>query len=143
MIHVNMPSNVSRFEKLMYLSLASDVIVFLSHWYTDGLVLGPGIALSAQALNLVFFVLFIWLTARRRKNWARWALVIAFLFSTESYVRILLPYWRTHGSIAFFFLAVQVPAQLVALIFVFTGNARDWFNQPTAGVNSAEQSALS
>jgi hypothetical protein len=137
---LNVPSNVVRFERLMYLSLASSVIWPTFRWYAHGLVL---IEVLGNVLSLVFMASFIWLAARRRKNWARWVLLVVFIFSTHGYLRILLPHWRAHGPDAFALgLAVQIPAQLVALILIFTGNARDWFKQPRTGVSFTEQSAL-
>jgi hypothetical protein len=136
---LNVPSNVVRFERLMYLSLASSVIWPTFRWYAHGLVF---IEVLGNVLSLVFMASFIWLAARRRKNWARWVLLVVFIFSTHGYLRILLPHWRAHGPDAFALgLAVQIPAQLVALTLIFTGNARDWFKQPTAGVSFTEESA--
>jgi hypothetical protein len=137
-----MPSNVARFEKLMYLSLGISLVSFILRWYGNDLVLPAGTAFAANGLNLLFKVLFIWLSARRRRNYARWVLLLVFVLSTEKYVRDLLPYWRSHGLDSLSLgLTVQILLELVAFIFIFTGNARDWFKQPKLGVNSTEQSA--
>jgi hypothetical protein len=128
----------------MYLALGINAISTALRWYADGLGPSASTELSINALNLVFFVLFIWLTARRRKNWARWILLLVFIFSTVGYIKILkllLPYWRTHGPDAFALgLALRIPIELAAFILIFTGNARGWFEQPPAGVISTEQS---
>jgi len=134
-----MPSNVARFEKLMYLSLGISVILSIRRWYAGDLT---GATFLGPAFNLVFFVLFIWLAARRRKNWARWILLLAFIASMDVVVEVLLPIWRTEGLDSTLGLSSQLLAQLIALIFIFTGNARAWFRQSTAGVHSTEQSAL-
>jgi hypothetical protein len=122
------PSNVVRFEQLMYVSLGIQEIVFLWDWYADGLGSDAGIALVGQALNLAFFGLFIWLAARRRKNWARRVLVLVWVLAGRGYIRRLLPYYLAHGpdALAFGF-ATTISIQLVALIFIFTGNSREWF----------------
>jgi hypothetical protein len=122
----------------MYLSLAGELIWPIVRWYANGLVL---IEVLGNSLNFVVIASLIWLAARRRKNWARWLLLVVFIFSTDGYRKILLPHWRAHGLDSFAVgLAVQIPARLVALILIFTDSAQDWFKQPTAGVSSTEQS---
>jgi uncharacterized SAM-binding protein YcdF (DUF218 family) len=72
-------------------------------------------------------VLFIWLVARRHKNWARWLLLILFVLGLPFYFRVLGQMLRlnpTAGSLS----VVQVLAQTVAQFLIFTGNARDWFH---------------
>jgi hypothetical protein len=112
----------------MYLSIGIQEIVFLWDWYADGLGSDAGIALLAQALNIAFFGLFIWLAARQRKNWARRVLLLVWVLASRGYIRRLLPHYLTHGFDAFGLgFAIQISIQLVALIFIFTGNSNEWF----------------
>lgn len=71
-------------------------------------------------------VLMIWLTARRRKNWARWLLLILALLGLPAYVHMF------GRMISVDFLAgllssVQCVVQAIAFVLLFSGNARDWF----------------
>src|SRR6266850_2601994 len=123
-----MPSNVARFEKLMYLSLGIFETSLILRWYVHDLALSAATAVSFHSLNLVFLLACIWLVARRRKNWARWILLLVFIVSTKVYVPLLVPYWRGHGPDALSLgLSATILVQLVAFILIFTGNARDWF----------------
>jgi hypothetical protein len=122
------PSNVVRFEQLMYLSLGIQEIVFLWHWHADGLVLDTGIALSAQAVNIAVFVLFIWLAARRRKNWARRVLLAVWMLASIGYIGRSIPHYLTYGFDAIGVgSAINLYIQLIAMIFIFSGNSHEWF----------------
>src|SRR6266851_10248280 len=78
-----MPSNVARFEQLMYLSLGIGVIQSLLRW--NRLVAqasamgGAKFVLFGQIVTFALLVLLIWLIARRRKNWARWLMLVMFV----------------------------------------------------------------
>ena len=69
------PSNGVRFEQLMYLSLGISVILVALQW--NQLVAqfrdlgGAASAIFAFTVAFAIRILFIWLIARRRKNWAR------------------------------------------------------------------------
>jgi hypothetical protein len=74
-------AHVARFEQLEYLSLGITQIVLALQWnqrvaLTDR---GAGFVLFAQTLWFVFAVLFIWLIARRHKNWARWLWFVLYI----------------------------------------------------------------
>ena len=128
-----MPSNVARFEQLMYLSIALGVIVDALEWNQLVLLAGPvGGALFVlvfQSIVLASDVILIWLIARRRKNWARWLALISFLvgipFSMNTYIDLF-----QSGALAGILDTAQDLLQLVALYLIFTGNARDWFQHP-------------
>lgn len=125
------PSNVVRFEQLMYLSLAIVPIQTFLQWgflidlaHTVGR--GAGFILITQAFSIAVTLLFIWLIARRRKNWARWIWIILYivgmLFTLPTLGRVL-----RNGPVVATLLCVQYLAQVVALYLIFTGNAREWF----------------
>ncbi|MGD0672821.1 MAG: hypothetical protein ABSB13_12130 [Candidatus Binatus sp.] len=131
------PSNVVRFEQLMYISLGIGVIQSILHWNRSvsnarvaGLG-GAGFVLFIQFFVLAIIVLFIWLIARRRKNWARWVWLSLFIlglpFAFPELSRLL-----RSGLIVATLVCAQNLAQIVALYLIFTGNAREWFARNSA-----------
>jgi hypothetical protein len=133
-----MPSNVTWFERLMYgallLSLVSGYLVAQGELTAaaDDIGLGRdallGVVVGIVIIFAAIWVLFIWLAARRHKGWARYVLAILFVLS-------LLAYLQGYAEIAErpvegLVNGVQLVMQLVALILVFTGNAREWFTRP-------------
>jgi len=122
----NLPSNVRRFEQLMYLSLALSLGEAALEWRQ--FVAAPSV--PAFGVFAAFFyalaIFLIWQAARRRANWARWVwLILGILSLPASFshfepnpgVYLLAGILRVGG-----FLALAV-----ALFFIFTGNARGWF----------------
>lgn len=124
-----MPSNVARFEQLMYLSLGIGVIVAALQWSRNVAMAGTGFVLFVQAFVLAFMALFIWLVARRHKNWARWFLLVISILGLPGYLRLLGPLLRFNPVAGTLSLAQDV-AQVVALLLIFTGDARAWFERP-------------
>jgi hypothetical protein len=128
----NLPSNVAKFEELMYLSVAIGVVVSALLWEQSTALPRPfgstGFVLFVQALALVFLVLLIWLIARRQKNWARWLFLIVGILDVPFYFVELPTVLRLH-MFAGFLSVVQAAAQALATVLVFTGNARGWFKQ--------------
>jgi hypothetical protein len=129
---ITLPSNVARFEQLMYLSLGIGLIESALQWSQNvtqaNAFGGAGFVLFVQAFVVVFMVLFIWLVARRHKNWARWLLLVIFILGLPIYVKTLgpmLPFNPVAGILS----VLQLLCQLVALVLIFTGNARGWFEQ--------------
>ena len=85
---VNVPKNIFYFEVLLYLSLLIDVLsaAFLDRMpddVTDSTKLVVNV--MAVGMTLVFMHL-VWLTAHRRKNWARMILMAALMLSVVSLV---------------------------------------------------------
>ena len=130
-----MPWNVVWFERLMYASLLLAIVggYFVMRREAEppadheglnpAILLGIDVALLTAFLSL--WVLFIWLAARRRKGWARYVLAALFLMSLFLYVQnygevINLPF---EGALN----AVQLLMGFIALVLVFTGDARAWF----------------
>jgi chromate transport protein ChrA len=87
--------------------------------------------LFIQFFVLAIIVLFIWLIARRRKNWARWVWLSLFIlglpFAFPELSRLL-----RSGLIVATLVCAQNLAQIVALYLIFTGNAREWFARNSA-----------
>ena len=125
---MNVPKNVLWFEVLMYLSLALDALSVAfqdrtpSDDMTDQMI---AVATLMAACLILLLVYFVWLAARRRKNWPRWALVAALVLSVISLVQIL-----ADGGLDLASGIEIVSCALTAagLFFSFTGDAQGWFN---------------
>ena len=123
-----MPSNVARFEQLMYLSLGIGIIVSVLQFSYFQSQANVGFILFIQAFVLALFVLFIWLIARRRANWARWTFLVIFLLGLIPYVPNAIELLQ-RNPVSGGLNLVQLVLQAVALYLVFTGNAVDWFKK--------------
>ena len=127
-----MPSNVSWFEKLMYTVL----VLGLVNLAIDGqrLAAAPelrqigGVAFLAVVAILtdLILILLIWLAARRRKNWARWVMAVLFAVGLIPAIPTLAGVFQANPA-AGGIMVVQSVLQIVALVLVFSGNARPWF----------------
>jgi peptidoglycan biosynthesis protein MviN/MurJ (putative lipid II flippase) len=125
---MNIPKNVLWFEVLMYLSLALDALSVAfqdrtpSDDMTDQMI---AVATLMAACLILLLVYFVWLAARRRKNWPRWALVAALVLSVISLVQIL----GDGGlDLASGIEIVSCALTAAGLYFSFTGDAQGWFN---------------
>ena len=125
---MNVPRNVLWFEVLMYLSLALDALSVAfqdrtpSDDMTDQMI---AVATLMAACLILLLVYFVWLAARRRKNWPRWALVAALVLSVISLVQIL----GDGGlDLASGIEIVSCALTAAGLYFSFTGDAQGWFN---------------
>ena len=87
---------------------------------------GAAFVLLVQISVFVMAVFVIWLIARRRKNWARWLLLVFFLLGIPLSVPALAKLSRI-SSYDGILSGAQGLAQIVALFLIFTGDARDWF----------------
>ena len=125
---MNVPRNVLLFEIMLYLSLMLDA---LSVAFQDRT---PTVEMTEQMINvatvmaaglILLLVYFVWLAAQRRKNWPRWVLAAALLFSVGSL-------WQALGESG---LELDSGIEIVSclltaagLYFSFTGDAQDWFD---------------
>jgi hypothetical protein len=129
------PSNVQRFEQLMYLSIAIGALNIALDWgrlvSVARPVGGAVFVLVVDAFVFVFLISLIWLIGRRAKNWARWVLLIFFLLGTPTAVRVVVNNLRVKPFVGALGL-VQVALQVIALFLIFTGNSRAWFGRQTA-----------
>ena len=133
-----MPSNVAWFERLMYgallLSLVSGYLVAQNEVASVADEAGLpaavlfGLVVAIAIIIFAIWVLFIWLAARRRKGWARYVLAALFVIGLVFYVRgyAAIVERPVEGLVN----GVQLVMELVALVLVFTGNAREWFARP-------------
>jgi branched-subunit amino acid permease len=125
---MNVPRNVLLFEIMLYLSLMLDSVsvAFQDRTPDTGVTSSTiSIATAMTGVLIVLLLYFVWLAARRRKNWPRWVLAAALLFSVGSL-------WQAIGEIG---LALDSGIEVVSclltavgLYFSFTGDAQDWFD---------------
>ena len=89
---MTVPKNVLWFEVLLYLSLTLDAVSVAFQDRT------PNANMTEQMINvatvmaaglILLLVYFVWLAARRRKNWPRWVLAAALVLSVISLVQVI------------------------------------------------------
>ena len=125
---MNLPKNVWWFEVLLYASLTIDA---LSVAFQDRT---PRPDMTAPMINaatvmaaclILLLVYFVWLAAKRRKNWPRWALAAALLLSVISLIQIISESGVQLDS------GIEIVSCILTaagLYFSFTGDAQGWFN---------------
>jgi peptidoglycan/LPS O-acetylase OafA/YrhL len=125
---MKLPRNVLLFEVLLYLSLILDALSVAFQDRTPGAdmtssMIAVATAMAGGLILLLFY--FVWLAARRRKNWPRWVLAAALLFSIASL-------WQVIGENG---LELDSGIEIVScvltaagLYFSFSGDAQGWFN---------------
>ena len=125
---MNVPKNVLWFEVLLYVSLTLDALSVAfqdrtpSAQMTESMIMVASLMAASLILLLVYFV---WLAARRRKNWPRWALAAALVLSTISLVQIIGERGLEFDS------GVEIVScalTVAGLFYSFTGDAKGWFN---------------
>ncbi len=120
------PSNVVRFEQVMYFSIG--VVLIRAVVQSQNLSNNSGVTRLAVAAVIIsaLTVFFAWLISRRRLNWARWAFLIFFILSIPGYAAILSNRFQADlgGSILS---VVQLSLYGFGAFLVFTGNAVSWF----------------
>jgi hypothetical protein len=127
-VTMTVPRNVLWFEVLLYLSLMLDAlsVAFQDRTPTAQLTESTIMMASLMAACLILLlVYFVWLAARRRKNWPRWALSAVLLLSLIQLVQIIA------GKGLEFDTGVEIVSSaltLAGLYLSFTGDAKGWFN---------------
>lgn len=132
-----MPSTVAWFERLMYTALGLgcfNVILGYPHLSED-----PRISALGADFPLIFVIVFlvfslplavwwIWLIARRRKNWARWTQLVLFIVSLPFVISTAATMLSTEpvvGALS----GLAGALQSAALVMVFSGESRDWLKR--------------
>ena len=125
---MNVPRNVLLFEIMLYLSLMLDAlsVAFQDRTPDAGVTSSTiTIATAMAGFLIVLLLYFVWLAARRRKNWPRWVLAAALLFSVGSL-------WQAIDQSGLEFdSGIEIVSCLLTaagLYFSFTGDAQDWFD---------------
>jgi hypothetical protein len=87
--------------------------------------------LAAGVILAALYVWLIWLAARRHRGSARWVLAVLFVLTVAAAL-VGLPENFRERRIDLVIDWLQVLAEAVALVLIFTGNARDWFAPSSA-----------
>jgi len=125
---MNVPKNVWWFEVLLYASLLLDTvsIAFQDRTPTAGMteqMITVNTVFSLALLPLLFY--FIWLAARRRKSWPRFALSAVLAFSLIVLVQVIV---ERGVEFDVFIEIVSETLTALGLYMSFTGDAKDWFD---------------
>ncbi|MBV9456830.1 MAG: hypothetical protein JO141_04845 [Bradyrhizobium sp.] len=125
---MNLPRNVFRFEVLLYASLMLDSLSVAvqdrtpTGDMTDQMIM---IATVLAGIMILVFLLFVWLAARKRKNWPRWVLGAFLVFSIFSLFQVI----DANGvELDSLIEIVSCALTTAGLYFSFTGDAHGWFN---------------
>src|SRR5216684_6970953 len=111
-LQTHLPSNVARFEQLMYFSLGLSLVTFcvrLVEMHEMPLVWNRFVALASRIGGVhvlvwvmlffdAFMVLLIWLVARQHKSWARWILLVIFALAIPGYFSEFNPFGPTRSG---------------------------------------------
>ncbi len=116
------------FQVLLYLSLVLDALSVAFQDRTPTATLTETTILAANviaACMILLFVYLVWLAAQRRKNWPRWVLSAALVFSAVSLSQVI-----GDNGLQFDGAIEMVSCALTAagLYASFTGDAKGWFN---------------
>ena len=126
------PSNVTRFEILTYLGVAIAQLHFMLFQLPDALRRGDlPRSVTIDVIGALLTIFFVWAAARNRVNWVRWIMLVGFvaIMPWDAWYLFRL-FWVNPLSAAL--LALIAIFQGAGLYFIFTGNARRWFNKPIA-----------
>ena len=122
------PKNVVRFARLFYLSLWLAVPIFFLQWSTYGDSEAQTKVALGLLFALIFFPIFIWLihsVARRRRNWARWILLLCFIVGTPGWFSMVWAHLKISPAFALFEMA-QFALQVAAFFLIFSKSANEW-----------------
>ena len=125
---MNVPKNVLWFEVLLYLSLALDALSVAFQDRTPTAEMTEQMIMVATVMAaclILLLVCFVWLAAKRRKNWPRWALAAALVLSVISLVQII---GESGVQLDSAIEIVSCALTAAGLYFSFTGDAQGWFN---------------
>jgi multidrug transporter EmrE-like cation transporter len=80
------------------------------------------------AVVLAGQLLWIWLVARKRQNWARWISLIVILFGIPNAIWDVEERFRLNAVAAIFYYAAFA-ISTVSILLLFRGDAREWFSR--------------
>jgi heme/copper-type cytochrome/quinol oxidase subunit 4 len=125
---MSVPKNVTWFELLLYLALTLDALSVAVQDHTPTAT-SPWPTIMINAMTAAFLILlqvyFVWLAARRRKNWPRLALLVPLVITVIS----LFSEIGQRGAQLHVLLEIASCAlTAVGLYLSFTGDAESWFN---------------
>ena len=122
------PKNVLWFQVLLYSSLMLDAVSVAFQDRTPTAAITETTILAANVIAgcmILLFMYLVWLAAHQRKNWPRWVLTAALVFSVVSLLQVIGDSGLQVDS------AIEVVScalTAAGLYFSFTGDAKGWFN---------------
>ncbi|HEX6374123.1 MAG TPA: hypothetical protein VFZ91_00215 [Allosphingosinicella sp.] len=124
------PTSIIRFEQLYLLSLTIGLVIAIFGWEQNLATarasgLGVGIVVAVQALTLGLMLLLILYVSRRASVVAKWILIVLFVAGLAIMAMNVETLFR--GGIMLFVQIGQILLQLAAMYFLFTPEARRWF----------------
>ncbi len=126
------PTSVVRFEKMAYLGIFLTIASWPLNWQgmSASLARSPLIYPIGIGVGFAVQVLLIWLIARRRKNWARWAIAVLIIVGLaaiplELHAFVVDPMATAGRHVGYL-------VWVVAVAFLFRRDAREWFESKTA-----------
>ena len=125
---MSVPSNVRRFEALLYASLMLDALSVAAQDRTPNAEMTEQMIMTATLLAggmILLLVYFVWLAAQHRKNWPRWALAAALVLSVISLIQVI---GEAGVQLDSGIEVVSCALTAAGLYFSFTGDAVGWFN---------------
>ena len=136
-----MPKSIMLFERVAYLALLLGLTSDALNWsaVTEAYSQEPITSLLVQVISFGGQALFIWLIARKRKNWARWVWIVV-IFSGAAiivFARIFLPTapLSLAGTIASYLVFLT---SLLSTYFLLTRESGAWFRRPHHGPATAD-----
>src|SRR5690349_8304569 len=122
---MNVPKNVWWFEVLLYASLVLDAVSVAFQDRTPSPRMTEQMIDVATLMALLMLLWFVWLAARRKKSWPRWALVAALALSLISLAQVI---GERGMQLDVFVDTVSCALTAWGLYMSFTGDAKDWFD---------------
>src|SRR3569832_67279 len=125
---MSVPSNVRRFEALLYASLMLDAVSVAVQDRTPNAEMTEQMIMTATSLAggmILLLVYFVRLAAHHRKNWPRWVLAAALVLTVISLGQIIGERGMELDSVIEI---VSCALTVFGLYFSFTGDAQGWFN---------------
>ena len=125
---MSVPSNVRRFEALLYASLMLDALSVAVQDRTPGAGVTEQMIMMSTLLAggmILLLVYFVRLAAHHRKNWPRWVLAAALVLTVISLGQIIGEKGMELDS------AIEIVSCVLTgfgLYFSFSGDAQGWFN---------------
>ena len=89
--------------------------------YSTGYLIVIAVVLAGQ-------LLWIWLIARKRQNWARWISLIVTLLAIPNAIWDIEERFRFNAAAAIFYCAAFA-ISMVSIMLLFRGDAREWFSR--------------
>ena len=125
---MSVPSNVRRFEALLYASLMLDALsVAVQDRTPTGDITEQAIMANTVFAGGIILLLFyfVYLAAHHRKNWPRWVLSVALALSAISLILVIGERGLELDSVIEI---VSCALTALGLYYSVTGDAKGWFN---------------